>query len=162
MYFHNYYFEVGMGRDVCLAPPPFCNQLAGTRDLASVSAFRFSFPVSCFSMRYVPRPMQRVLMINQMMAGLLQLVLLAVGTFLCMQLAHAGDVILKPPQGEKKAVALILIPSLEVDPLQYKSLATFIQDACDCSLWVGVPQFPLNVVLYNEMGNSISRVLEAM
>ncbi len=96
------------------------------------------------------------------MAGLLQLVLLAFGALVCIQAVHGDDVILHPPSSDKQAVAMVLIPSLKVDPFEYKSLAVYIQDTCDYSLWVAIPQFPLNLVVYDEIGKAIDRVLLAM
>lgn len=92
----------------------------------------------------------------------LQSVLIAIGALLFMQPA-LGDVILKPPNGARTPVALVLIPSGEVDPSQYKPLATSIQHVCtDYSLWVGIPQFPMDSVLSSAIGEAISRVILSM
>ena len=87
----------------------------------------------------------------------LLLLLLTVGTLGLGSLSQ--DVILKPVKTGRRSVAIVLLPGPGVGPAQYQPLAAEVQTVSEFSVWVGIPKLPLDVVLLEDIGAGISRVL---
>jgi hypothetical protein len=78
-------------------------------------------------------------------------------------LAEAGDIVQKPiKENQQDIVGLVLIQGAGIQTSQYVPLIKQIQMACNCSLWVGIPQFPFDVVEPLVISDGITRILTAM
>ena len=51
----------------------------------------------------------------------------------------------KPRLKDKPEVALIIVPGAQIKASQYEDLANTIQDASNLSLWIGIPEIPLDI-----------------
>ncbi len=76
--------------------------------------------------------------------------------------ALAGDVILKPLTTGPAEIALVMIQGAKIPAAQYIALAQAIQAAAEFPVWVGIPDFALNVPEPLVIGSGISRVLKAL
>lgn len=74
----------------------------------------------------------------------------------------AGDVILTPVKSGRQEVALLLVQAPEVKPTQYIPLAQSLQQASNYSLWIGIPEYTIDVPLSFEIDKGIDRVLSSM
>ena len=91
------------------------------------------------------------------MAGLLLILSLTL-----FQLALAEDVIYQPLKKGQEEVALILMQGAQVTPTQYAPLMKQIQSASEYSLWIGIPQYPLDTVEPLVIESGIQRVIKGM
>ena len=91
------------------------------------------------------------------MAGLLLILSLSL-----LQLALAEDVIYKPLKEGQEEVALILMQGAQVTPTQYAPLMKQIQSTSEYSLWIGMPQYPLDTVEPLVIESGIQRVIKGM
>ncbi|CAF0984166.1 unnamed protein product [Didymodactylos carnosus] len=59
--------------------------------------------------------------------------------------SNCPDIFLKPVKHDKKEIALIFIPGVELPPDRHVPLLTNLQYSSDYLLWIGKPQFPFNL-----------------
>ena len=74
----------------------------------------------------------------------------------------AGDIIQKPVKQAKQEVALVFLQGAQISTDQYVPLVTAIQQVSEYSVWVGIPEFPANLVEPLVIGQGIQRVLNTM
>ena len=79
-----------------------------------------------------------------------------------LHLIVAEDVIYKPVKTGQKEVALIMIQGAQVTTDQYAPLMKAIQSTSEYSLWIGVPQYPLDTVEPLVIESGIQRILGQM
>ena len=79
-----------------------------------------------------------------------------------MPMVLSNDVILKPVKTGPQEVALIVIQGADIKPDQYEPLAAAIQAASVFTLWIGIPEFPLDLAEPLVLSSAISRVLKSM
>lgn len=89
---------------------------------------------------------------------------LLIGSILLMSVpvVICGDVILKPVKTGPQEAALVIIQGAYVKPDQYTPLAAAIQAASALTLWVGIPELPLDLAEPLVLSNGISRVVRSM
>ena len=74
----------------------------------------------------------------------------------------ADDIVLQPLKKGKSDVALVLIQGAFIKPSQYVPLMNAIQKASEYTVWVGIPEYTLNVVEPLIIKGGIERVLKEM
>ena len=79
-----------------------------------------------------------------------------------MSMVFSDDVILKPVKTGPQDVALVVIQGAYIKPDQYKPLAAAIQAASEFTLWIGIPEFPMDLAEPLVLSSAISRVLKSM
>ena len=77
-------------------------------------------------------------------------------------LAAADDVLLKPTKQGREEVALIYIQGAQIRPDQYVPLAKAIQAASEYTLWVGIPEFWLDMPQPLDLSGGINRIMKNM
>jgi hypothetical protein len=77
-------------------------------------------------------------------------------------LTFGADVILAPVKRTETEAALVLIQGAEISAEQYKPLASSVQSASSLTLWIGIPDFTLDVPNPLEIGKEIQRILTDM
>ena len=85
--------------------------------------------------------------------------------FLSLAVLHlivAEDVIYKPIKTGQEEVALIMIQGAQVTTDQYAPLMKAIQSTSEYSLWIGLPQYPLDMVDSLVIESGIQRILGQM
>lgn len=75
-------------------------------------------------------------------------------------LVAADDVLLKPTKQGKDEVALIFIQGAQIRPDQYVPLAKTIQAATEYTLWVGIPEFWLDMPQPLDLSGGIDRMMK--
>merc|ERR1719231_438880 len=70
--------------------------------------------------------------------------LLFASTLLVAAVASTQDIILPPVKTGKTELCLLLVQGASIPPSRYEPLASAIQNATDATLWVGLPEFPLD------------------
>jgi len=83
--------------------------------------------------------------------------------YLCLvSMAISDDIILKPTKTGSQEIAMVFIQGAYVKPSQYEPLATAIQNSSEFTLWIGIPEMPLNLAEPLVLPDAISRVLKSM
>ena len=93
----------------------------------------------------------------KLLFGLMLLTLLT-----SLSMVISDDVILKPVKTGPQEIVLIMIQGAYVKPDQYVPLAAAIQANSVYTLWVGIPELPLDLAQPLAIPDGISRVLKSM
>ena len=72
------------------------------------------------------------------------------------------DVILKPPIPSKEQIGFILIQGAQITPEMYIPLATTLQNMSSYSVWVGIPDFALDVPEPFVISDGIDRIIKSL
>ena len=76
--------------------------------------------------------------------------------------AHATDQVLEPVKNGTNQVALVMMQGAQISPNQYVSLMRTVQEASEYTVWVGLPEFTLDIAEPLEIGKAIDRILHTM
>ena len=77
-------------------------------------------------------------------------------------IANGDDVIWKPKKTVQQSVALIVIQGAQINPRLYAPLVDALQNIAQFSLWVGIPEYQLDIPEPLEIGSGIDRILKSM
>ena len=90
--------------------------------------------------------------------------LLVSSLLLCLLLSFAAceDVLLKPIKKGKSDVGLIMIQGAQIKPDMYSPVMKAVQKASDYTLWVGIPEFTLDIAEPLVLKGGIERTITAM
>ena len=87
---------------------------------------------------------------------------LLTGFLVLLPMVISHDVILKPVKTGPQEIALVMIQGAFITPEQYIPLAAAIQSTSVFTLWIGIPELPLDMADPLALSTAISRVLKSM
>ena len=85
-----------------------------------------------------------------------------IGLWASLSMVISHDVILKPVKTGPQELALVMMQGAYITPDQYTPLGAAIQAASEYTLWIGIPELPLDLAEPLALPTAISRVLKAM
>lgn len=76
--------------------------------------------------------------------------------------ASADDIILKPSKGGLEEIGVVVIQGAQITPESYLPLISQLQNVSKYSVWVGIPQFPLNTPEPFVFPGGVQRILASL
>ena len=76
--------------------------------------------------------------------------------------ASAGDIIVKPSKAGGEEIGVVVIQGAQITPDSYTPLITQLQNVSKYSVWVGIPQFPLNTPEPLVLPGGVQRILTSL
>ena len=95
-----------------------------------------------------------------LLCGIRMRILIGLWASLYMVISH--DVILRPVKTGPQEMALVMIQGAYITPEQYTPLGAAIQANSVFTLWIGIPELPLDLAEPLALPTAISRVLKSM
>lgn len=89
-------------------------------------------------------------------------ILTALLLFAASSSASAEDVVMKPANTTGTQIGVVVIQGAQITPDKYVPLINVLQNISKYSLWVGIPEFPLDIPEPVVISGGVSRILQSM
>lgn len=76
--------------------------------------------------------------------------------------AAGSDVIMKPSKSGAQEIGVVVIQGAQITPDKYVPLINQLQKVSKYSVWVGIPEFPMDIPEPLVMSGGVERILESM
>ena len=76
--------------------------------------------------------------------------------------ASAGDIVLKPSNLTETQIGVVVIQGAQITPDKYVPLINVLQNVSNYAIWVGIPEFPLDMPEPLAISGSVDRILQSM
>ncbi len=73
-----------------------------------------------------------------------------------------GDIVVKPTKQGAQDVGVVVVQGAQITPDKYLPLTQKLQKASNYTIWVGIPEYPLDITEPGDIAGGIQRIMAAM